>query len=283
MLRSILILVLGAMLTTACSGSSTQQSSAADKAAAPASAPPAAAPQAEASQPGSAAQPSTPASGNAAASPAQSPAPVGAAAATATPTPAPANAPAATPPEPAAPPEPKFREVTVPADTPISVTLTTPIASNTSKPEDQIRGTLAKSIVISGTTVVPKGSEVVGTVFDAKESGRVKGKASIAFGFNRLVVRGETHQIQTAHVVREAASSTKSDVKKGGIGAGVGAVIGGLAGGGSGAAIGAGVGGAGTVLATKGKEVQLPSGTTVTTRLRTPIKVEVPITPPKEQ
>ena len=163
------------------------------------------------------------------------------------------------------------------------MTLTTPIASNTSKPEDQIPGTLAKSIVVSGTTVVPRGSEVIGTVFDAKESGRVKGKASIAFGFNRIVVRGETHQIQTAHVTREAESSTKSDVKKGGIGAGVGAVVGGIAGGGKGAAIGAGVGGAGAVLATKGHEVQLPSGTTVTTRLRTPMKVVVPIKPPKEE
>src|SRR6476659_7802279 len=225
-LRSILVLALGATVVTACSGSSPQPS--ADKPAAPPAATPAggqpAAPQAEASQPGSAAQPSASAPGRAAATSTPTAAPHGTAtsAPAAPATPAITRAPAAAAPEPAAPPEPKFREVTVPADTPISVTLTTPIASNTSKPEDQIRGTLAKSIVVSGTTVVTKGSEVIGTIFDAKESGRVKGKASIAFGFNRIVVRGETHQIQTAHVSREAESSTKSDVKKGGIGAGVG-------------------------------------------------------------
>jgi len=127
--------------------------------------------------------------------------------------------------------------------------------------------------------VAPSGSEITGTVIDAKESGRVKGRASVSFWFDRLIVRGETHQIQTTRVLREAEASTKSDVKKGAIGAGVGAVIGGIAGGGKGAAIGAGVGGAGTVLATKGKEVQLAAGTTVTARLKSPITVAVPITP----
>jgi hypothetical protein len=188
--------------------------------------------------------------------------------------PAAAAAPA---PEPSAPPAPKFREVTIPAETPISVTLETPVASDKSKVEDQSRGKLAKPIVVSGTTVVPAGSELTGSIIDAKESGRVKGKATVAFRFDRINVRGESHRIQTARVTREAAASTKSDVKKGAVGAGAGAVIGGIAGGGSGAAIGAGVGGAGAVLATKGKEVELPAGTTVSTRLTESVKVLVPM------
>ena len=159
----------------------------------------------------------------------------------------------------------------------MSVTLETPVASNKSHVEDQVRGTLASPIVVSGITVVPAGSEVIGAIIDAKESGRVKGKASVTFRFSRLTVRGESIRIQTAKIAREAASSTKSDVKKGAVGAGAGALIGGIAGGGSGAAIGATVGGAGTVLATKGHEVALPAGTRVTTRLLEAIKVEVPV------
>jgi hypothetical protein len=155
------------------------------------------------------------------------------------------------------------------------VTLETPVASDKSKVEDQVRGKLAKPIVVSGTTVVPAGSALTGSIIDAKESGRVQGKATVAFRFERINVGGENHRIQTALISREAASSTKSDVKKGAIGAGAGAVIGGIAGGGSGAAIGAGVGGAGAVLATKGKEVQLPVGTTVSTRLTESLKVLV--------
>jgi hypothetical protein len=159
----------------------------------------------------------------------------------------------------------------------LMVTLVTPLASNTSKVEDQVKGTLAKPIVVSGTTVLPAGAELSGSVIDAKASGRVKGKASIAMRFNRLNVRNENHRIQTAQIAVEAGSSTKSDAKKGAIGAGAGAIVGGIAGGGSGAAIGGVIGGAGTVLATKGKEVELPAGTLLSTRLLEPIKVLVPI------
>lgn len=244
MTRSVFMLAFASALTAACSRESPPQSGAAEKVPAPASAPaPGAAP---------------------------SPAP-GAA-----PSPASGAAPA---PEPSRPAAPTFREVTIPAETPISVMLVTPIASNTSKAEDQVRGTLAEAIVVGGTTVVPAGSEVIGAVIEAHDSGRVKGRASVAVRFDRLTVRGESHRIQTARIAREAASSTKSDVKKGAIGAGAGAIVGGIAGGGSGAAIGAGVGGAATVLATKGNEVQLAAGTALSTRLMEPVTVQVPIAP----
>jgi hypothetical protein len=170
-----------------------------------------------------------------------------------------------------------LREVTIPAGTSLAVRLTTPVASDTSKVEDTVRGTLARAIVIDGATVVPAGAELTGTVTDAKESGRVKGRASVAFQFERLVVRDETHNIRTARIARQAEPDRKGDLTKGGIGAGVGAVVGGIVGGGKGAAIGAGAGGAGTVLATKGKEVRLPAGTTVTTTLQEPLTVAVPV------
>jgi len=157
------------------------------------------------------------------------------------------------------------------------VTLETAIASDKSRVEDHVSGKLARAIVVSGTTVIPAGAQVTGFVTEAAGSGRVKGKARVAFRFDRIAIRGETETIQTARIAREAAASTKSDVKKGAIGAGAGALIGGIAGGGSGAAIGAGVGGAATVLATKGKEVVLPAGTSVSTHLTAPLTVRVPV------
>jgi L-aminopeptidase/D-esterase-like protein len=89
------------------------------------------------------------------------------------------------------------------------------------------------------------------------------------------VVDGEPHSIQTAGVVREAESKKSDDVKKGGVGAGLGAVVGGIAGGGSGAAIGAVAGGTATVLATKGREVEVAPGTVVTVLLQKPLIVRV--------
>jgi hypothetical protein len=157
------------------------------------------------------------------------------------------------------------------------VTVLSTLASNTSKVEDPVRGSLAEAVVVSGQTVLPKGAELSGSVTDVKQSGRVKGKAALAFHFDRLSARKETHRIQTAPVTIEAEGSTKKDVRKGGIGAGVGAIVGGIAGGGSGAAIGAVVGGAGTVLATKGDEVQVAPGTLVPVLVQEGLTVRVPI------
>ena len=176
-----------------------------------------------------------------------------------------------------APPVPVYKEVTLPAGTTLRLDLKSSVASDTSKVEDAVRGSLAEAVVVSGQTVLPKGAELSGSVTEVKQSGRVKGRALIAFHFDRLSARKETHRIQTAPVTIEAEGSTKKDVKKGGIGAGVGAIVGGIAGGGSGAAIGAVVGGAGTVLATKGDEVQVAPGTLVPVLVQEGLTVRVPI------
>ena len=214
--------------------------------------------------------PATPAdAGNATAAPPAGAAPAPAAPVTAAPAPASAT--------PASAPAPTAREITVPANTRLSVTLATPVASDASRVEDVVLGALAEPLVLSGATVLPAGSELRGTVLQSTRSGRVKGKASVAFRFDRITVRGEPLAIQTARIARDATSSRGSDVKKGAIGGGVGAVVGGIAGGGTGAAIGAAAGATGTVLATRGNEVRLPAGTTVTTTLQKPLTILVPI------
>ena len=289
MTRSVVVLALAAGLVVACSktspppskGASPEAAAPAQTAAQPNPTPtsgvepapgpaPTAEPQAQRqAAPGSEDRPSPPAG-----------APKSPSGPAARPSPPPAEAqstPPPAPPKPAEPPAPKFREVTIPAGTSLSVTVLSSLASNTSKVEDPVKGSLAKPVVVDGATVLPAGSQLAGSVTDAKESGRVKGKASVAFQFDRVVVRGTTYQIQTARVLQEAAQDKKSDVKKGGAGAGLGAIVGGVAGGGKGAAIGAVAGGATGVLATKGKEVQLEPGTVVSVLLQEPVTVTVPV------
>jgi hypothetical protein len=175
-----------------------------------------------------------------------------------------------------APEKPALREVTIPAGTTLSVRLSSALASDTSHVEDRVRGTINRAIVVGGVTAVPAGAGIAGSVLDAKESGRVKGRASIAFRFDRLTVGDEALQIATARIEREAAADRKDDVKKGAIGGGAGAIVGGILGGGKGAVIGGAIGGTGAVVATKGKEVQLPAGTVVTTTLQEDVRVVVP-------
>ena len=171
------------------------------------------------------------------------------------------------------------KEFTIPAGTTLAVSVLNALGSETSQVEDLVKGALAKSIVIDGTTVVPQGAEMRGVVSDAKKSGRVKGKATLGIAFDRLTVRGEPLRIQTAPVVIEAQDKKSDDVKKGGLGAGLGAVVGGIAGGGTGAAIGAVAGGAGTVLGTKGREVEVPAGTVVNVLMQSPLTVKVTLKP----
>jgi hypothetical protein len=184
-------------------------------------------------------------------------------------------------PAPAAPPEPAFREVTIPAETLLHVRLDTKVASDTSRVEDRVSASVSKPIVIDGLEAVPAGSTLKGVVTQAKPSGRVKGRAEIAFRFDVLAVSGGDEQrVQTRTVAVEAPSTTKKDALKIGAPAVGGAILGGILGGKKGAAIGGAVGGgAGTavVLGTPGEEVRLPAGSAVTVKLLEPVTVRVAV------
>ena len=177
-------------------------------------------------------------------------------------------------------PKAEFKEVTIPSGTTVNLTLETAVGSDSSRIEDTVRAKVSKPIMIGGLTAVPAGSEAVGSVTGAEQSGKVKGLASISMRFNRLTAWDETQDISTAGISRQAATTKKKDATKIGIGAGAGAVIGAIAGGKKGAAIGTAVGaggGTGVVLATRGEEVRLGAGTPLRTTLREPLTVRVPV------
>ena len=181
---------------------------------------------------------------------------------------------------PTEPPKPKFHEATIPSGTSMSLTLVTAVASDSSKVEDTVKAKVSKPVVIDGVTVVPEGAEVQGSVLEANESGRVKGRASVAFRFSTLRVWNDTYDIRTSRIAREAKATKGDDAKKVGIGAGAGALVGALAGGKKGAAVGGAIGagaGTGVVLATKGDEVRLGPGASVTATMQEPVKIRVPV------
>ena len=191
---------------------------------------------------------------------------------------APAGAPAPKAAAPSAPKAPSYREVTIPSGTTLALDLASSLASDTSKAEDTVRATLREGITVDGREVLPAGTAVVGSVTDAERSGRVKGRARIAFRFTSLEHAGSRYDIETQPISLVAESTKGEDATKIGIGAGAGAAIGAILGGGDGAAKGAAIGGAGgtgVVLATRGKEVKLGSGANVTTKLTAPLTVRV--------
>ena len=178
----------------------------------------------------------------------------------------------------AAPAAPRFREVTLPAGTTLRLQLRSAVASDSSRVEDTVRAELREAVSVDGASVLPAGTELMGNVTDVERSGRVKGRARIAYRFNELSYGGDRYDIATAPLSHQAEATKGEDATKIAIGAGAGAAIGALLEGGDGAAKGAAIGGAagtGTVLATRGEEVRLGPGATVTTRLTAPVTVRV--------
>jgi len=154
--------------------------------------------------------------------------------------------------------------VQIPEGTELTVLLIDSISTGKNKAGDPFMASLADPIVVDGRTVVGRGTKVQGRVVDAEGSGRVKGKANIRLVLTSILDAGKSYPIVTKPFVAEAESSKGRDAGIIGGAAGLGAAIGAIAGGKGGAAKGAIIGGAagtGTVLATKGKEVEFDSET----------------------
>jgi len=176
-------------------------------------------------------------------------------------------------------PEPQYAEVTVPAGTMLSLILDSTLASDVSEVEDPVRARLARPVMVDGMLAIPQGSKVLGTVTTVDASGKVKGRARLAFRFDQLDVDGDRYEIRSDTVSYTADSTRAEDAGKVGIGAAAGAIIGGLFGGKGGAGRGAAIGGgAGTalVLTTAGEEVRLPPGTPVEASLAQPLVLLIP-------
>ena len=174
---------------------------------------------------------------------------------------------------------PRLREVTLPAGTTLTVRLTSDVSSDGSQVEDRVGADVTKPVIIDGITAVAEGADLSGTVLDVRQPGRVRGRAAVAFRFDRLTVHGSRYDIRTDRISRVAPATKGQDAKKVGIGAGAGAVIGAIAGGKKGAAIGGAVGaggGTGVVLATRGQEVRVLAGSIVRAKLLSPVTVRVP-------
>ncbi len=175
---------------------------------------------------------------------------------------------------------PVYAEITVPAGTPLQLSLDTPLTTETAKIEDPVRARLRDAVVIDGRQVLPAGALVLGNITETERPGRMKGVARLAFRFNEMEFRNERVKLNAAPISIQGEATHGEDAEKIGIGAGVGAAIGAIAGGKSGAAKGAAIGGAagtGAVVATRGKEIELAKGATVSTRLNDPVKVQVPV------
>lgn len=173
-------------------------------------------------------------------------------------------------------PEAVVRAITIPDNTVMDVTLNTALASDSSRVEQTVNGTLDSPVVVDGRTVIPAGSALSGHVTHVDDSDKIKGRAELAFRFTSLSVGSVTYDIDTKPLSYVAEGTKKDDAIKIGVGAAAGAVIGAITGGKKGAAIGTAVGGGagtGVVLATSGKEIRLAEGRKLKVSLSNPLTI----------
>ena len=166
--------------------------------------------------------------------------------------------------------------VTVPSGTAITVTVSTPISSETAQVGDAWTGVVKNSVVVGEKTVIPAGSTVSGTVSAVKAA--VRGdRAMLDLAIGSMTVEGADY---TAHATTEAIEAGSTRARNLGAvvgGAGAGAMIGGALGGKKGALIGGLLGGAGAggaVAKSKGYQVVLKEGTELTFSTSQPVSIK---------
>jgi hypothetical protein len=168
--------------------------------------------------------------------------------------------------------------VTLPERTPIHVTLDQALATDQNKAGDRFDATVSEAVVINGKTVIPQGAHAEGLVVDARQSGKLVGRARLQLALQTVAVDGQTYDVRTISHPRVGRDHKKHNLEWIGGGAAGGAIIGALAGGGTGALIGGPIGAAGgttVALLTGKKDIRLRAETPLRFELADPVTIKV--------
>lgn len=176
--------------------------------------------------------------------------------------------------------------VTIPAGTSFSVTFDSGINSGSLEQNDRLATRLTNDLIYNGKLIAPAGSLVYGSARYAKNAGYAYGGAEIEINFDEIMLSdGTLLKISTENIYMktdsERAKKMTRDVVVGALGSMlIGAVFTALGGGdnwgknmlvyGGIGAVGGGVRGA----FQRGKEVDIPNGTTIQIRLTQPLRAQ---------
>jgi hypothetical protein len=160
----------------------------------------------------------------------------------------------------------------IPVGTEFDVRLANTLSSKTAQVEDRFEATTMVDLRDErGRVLVPAGSTMRGVVSSVNKATRTDRKGSLTVAFDRVTVNGHSYPIRATVTQALESEGIMGEKEKIGIGAGAGAILGAILGGAKGALAGILIGGGGTIAATEGKDVELPAGTVLRTRLDSPV------------
>ena len=163
----------------------------------------------------------------------------------------------------------------IPVGTEFDVRLQNPLSSKTAQVEDRFEATTMVDLLDErGRVLVPAGSVMRGVVSSVSKATRTDRKGSLTVAFDRVTINGRAHPMRATVTQALESEGIKGEAGKIGIGAGAGAILGAILGGAKGALAGILIGGGGTIAATEGKDVELPSGTVLRVRLDSPLNLQ---------
>jgi hypothetical protein len=150
------------------------------------------------------------------------------------------------------------------------------LSSATSRSGDSVTARVERATDPAGRVALPGGTVLRGRVVEARQAGRVKGRALVSVDFDRIVVRGRTHELDASAITVEAPDDHGRDAKIVGGSAAAGAIIGAIKDGKAGFAKGALIGGGagtGAVLLTRGRDVEIPAGARFTVKVKDSVRL----------
>ena len=160
--------------------------------------------------------------------------------------------------------------ITVPTGTRLVIRMSDTIDSSRHGAGHRFRAQLDGAVVIDGTTVIPRGTQLQGLVTDANQARRVAGSSNLAVLFTDVILNDEFIPIATGELSAQGDNEAGRTVGR----TARAAALGGLIGGSSGARTGAAVG-AGASIITSGGSINIPRGTIVETVLTQPVTVRI--------
>jgi type IV secretory pathway VirB10-like protein len=182
-------------------------------------------------------------------------------------------------------------DTVLPEGTRITLQLNDHLSTKTNSEGDSFKAIVTNSVYLGDRMVIPKGSEVTGSISRIQRPGRIRGKAVMNLLFQSISIPGRGQVPIMATLVGvdpegnsgvhsegtvEGAGSTGTDISRVLIPSLAGTGIGSATGGGKGAGIGAGVGaaiGLSGVFLSRGKDLDIRRGSTMEIALDRPLTI----------